>query len=589
MVRRAGMLTVGLFAVLLVAVAFVYAGSPNALPAGVEIAGVDVADLSPAEAVRSLERREGTLRRVPLTVEVDDRAYRVRPVDVALEIDWRAAVAEAQGKTDGVRPLRGLRRLATRAFGTEVTPTAAIDRKALARVLAPMTRGDVAYRDASIRLVGLRATIVPERDGLALDADEAETAIVGALARLDRTPVKLTATTAEPKVTAEMLAPALEDVRTALSGPVRLVSGNGFMLVSARRMATLLDLPSGGERKLRIGGPAADRYFARLAATINTKPQNADFVVTDGNRVVVKPSVNGRAVDVPRTANRLFAAALRPERRTAQIVVGTKEPARTTAEAKRMGISRLLGTYSTAYSGDADRITNLRLGVLALDGTLVPPGGTFSLNAAIGERTAERGFRPAPVILGTKYVEEVGGGTSQVATTAFNAAWEAGLKITQRAPHALYISRYPLGRDATVYWPSLDLKFLNDTRRWVLVKGVPEAYGIRMSIYGGEARRVVSSAGTMEYTGSPPVKRVKDPTLLKGTTVIEEVGSRPSRTSVTRTIYDEDGALLRSETWATSYRGETRVIRVGTKPKPKPEPSPKTEPPPPADTPGPGT
>ena len=75
------------------------------------------------------------------------------------------------------------------------------------------------------------------------------------------------------------------------------------------------------------------------------------------------------------------------------------------------------------------------------------------------------------MIIGTRYEEEVGGGTSQVATTVFNAAWEAGLDITERNPHSLYISRYQLGRDATVYWPSLDLKFANDTESWVLVKG----------------------------------------------------------------------------------------------------------------------
>ena len=175
---------------------------------------------------------------------------------------------------------------------------------------------------------------------------------------------------------------------------------------------------------------------------------------------------------------------------------------RISRQGRAMGIRREMSTYKTYNAGSFDRITNLRLGVEALDGTLVPPGGTFSLNEAIGERTVERGFRLAPVIIGTKYAEEVGGGTSQVATTVFNAAWEAGVRITERNPHALYISRYPLGRDATVYWPSLDLKFLNDTQHWILVKGFPESDGIRVSLYGSEQRRVVSSPGTQKITGA---------------------------------------------------------------------------------------
>jgi vancomycin resistance protein YoaR len=235
-----------------------------------------------------------------------------------------------------------------------------------------------------------------------------------------------------------------------------------------------------------------------------------------------------------------------------------------------MGIDRRMSSYKTYYSGTADRIKNLQLGVRALDDTLVPPGGTFSLNEAIGERTAERGFRSAPVIIGTDFAEEVGGGTSQVATTVFNTAWEAGLRITERNPHSLYISRYQLGRDATVYWPSLDLKFVNDTKDWVLVKGFAEGDGISVAIYGGERRRIESSPGTFTVTGRAPVERVKDPTLAKGKTVVEEEGSAPSRTSVTRTVYAPNGKLIRSETWNTSYKGETRIVRVGTKvPDPK--------------------
>ena len=223
-----------------------------------------------------------------------------------------------------------------------------------------------------------------------------------------------------------------------------------------------------------------------------------------------------------------------------------------------MGIDTRMASYKTYNAGTWDRITNLRLGVTLLDDTLVAPGATFSLNDTLGERTEERGFRSAPVIIGTRYEEEVGGGTSQVATTVFNAAWEAGLRITERNPHSLYISRYQLGRDATVYWPSLDLRFVNDTDQWVLVKGFAESDGITVSIYGGERRRVESSEGTMEITGSIPVKRVKDKALPIGREVVEEEGSTPSRTSVSRTVYAEDGTLISEETWNTSYKGETR-------------------------------
>ena len=120
---------------------------------------------------------------------------------------------------------------------------------------------------------------------------------------------------------------------------------------------------------------------------------------------------------------------------------------------------------------------------------------------------------------------------------------------------------------------------MNDTKTWVLVKGFVESDGISVAIYGGERRRVESSAGTFEVTGSVPVKRVPDKTLAKGKTVVEEEGSSPSRTSVTRTVYASDGSVIRDETWTTSYKGETRIVRVGTKVE-----KPKAAKPPPGET-----
>jgi vancomycin resistance protein YoaR len=372
-----------------------------------------------------------------------------------------------------------------------------------------------------------------------------------------------------------MLAGAADRARTAVSAPIVLNAAKRSFRLPRWRVAQLLSLPNGGATKLAIGGVAADAYFRNLSRNIGRPPRDATFAVY-GESVQVVPARDGLELNVPKTARAILQAATRATNRVAQLTVARAVPERTTAEAIAMGIDTRMSSYKTYYSGTSDRITNLQLGVQALDGSLVEPGGTFSLNEAIGERTVERGFRSAPVIIGNHYAEEVGGGTSQVATTAFNAAWEAGLKITERHPHSLYISRYQLGRDATVYWPSLDLKFVNDTDTWVLVKGFAEGDGISIAIYGGESRRVESSASPLVVTGRVPVERVDDPTLVKGKRVVEEEGSAPTRTSATRKVYSADGELIHSETWTTSYDGEDRVVRIGTKVAKKAKPDPTT-------------
>ena len=184
----------------------------------------------------------------------------------------------------------------------------------------------------------------------------------------------------------------------------------------------------------------------------------------------VVPAASGRKLDVEATSERLLAAALSRTTRTAGVVVETAQPERSTSEARAMGISRLVTAYTTTYGGEPNRLHNVRLVAQLIDGALIAPGAEFSFNRTTGERTAEKGFREAPVIINGELQTGLGGGVCQVSTTVFNAAYEAGLPIAERTNHALYIDHYPLGRDATVNYPDLDLRFRNDTSRWMLVR-----------------------------------------------------------------------------------------------------------------------
>ena len=578
------MLCIAGLVALAVLVGLAYAGSSRELAEGTHVAGVDVGGLSSEAAVSKLDAQFDTIATEPVTFTAGDTVFTFAANQLAVEPDWRAAVAAAGRAGDGFGPIRGLRRLHTRFFGAEVLPRLAASDAALDFALDGIaSQVDREARNAALVRRGVRIETVPEQAGRRLQQDAAAEVIVRALGQLERPsgPMALPVVVAPPKVTAEMLVPAARRARAVVRAPVFLKGPDRSWRLPRQRLASLLHLPSGGVTRLAFAGAAADAYFRALSERVGKPARDAGFTAS-GESVQVLPARDGVELDVPATAGALLRAALKPANRVAQLQVVRAAPARTTAEALAMGIDRRMTSYRTYYSGTADRITNLQLGVRELDGTLVSPGGTFSLNEAIGERTVERGFRPAPVIIGTEFAEEIGGGTSQVATTVFNAAWEAGLRITERNPHSLYISRYQLGRDATVYWPSLDLKFVNDTKSWVLVKGFAESDAIRVSIYGGEDRRVESSPGTFTVTGRAPIKRVKDPTLAKGKTVVEEKGSAPSRTSVTRTVYAANGDVIHDETWTTSYRGEKRIVRIGTKvaePKSKP-PAGKTRKPP---------
>ena len=244
-----------------------------------------------------------------------------------------------------------------------------------------------------------------------------------------------------------------------------------------------------------------------------------------------------------------------------------------------MGIRGLVGSYETTYGGEPNRIHNVQLVARLIDRKLIPPGATFSFNETTGERTSEKGFREAPVIINGELTTGLGGGVCQVSTTVFNAAYEAGLAITARTNHALYISHYPLARDATVNYPDIDLRFVNDTPNWLLLRTFVGPSSLVVNLYGTPVkRRVVSEASPLVTTGPVPVKKVEDPALYEGQTATVKVGAPPRSTRVRRLVYTAGGKLLHDDTWSSYYRGESTVLRVGTKPRPEPKPAPPEKP-----------
>jgi vancomycin resistance protein YoaR len=214
---------------------------------------------------------------------------------------------------------------------------------------------------------------------------------------------------------------------------------------------------------------------------------------------------------------------------------------------------------------------NVQLVSDLIDRHTIAPGATFSFNKTTGERNAEKGFLEAPVIINGELQNGLGGGVCQVSTTVFNAAYEAGLPISERHNHALYIDHYPLGRDATVNYPDLDLKFVNDTGRWLLLETVIGPSSLTVRLFGTPVDRSVETTSTpLRKVGPPTIERILDPKLYVGQQVVEEAGMPARAVSVRRVVYDRRGKLLYDTTWSSTYVSEPRVVRVGTKARPAP-------------------
>ena len=270
---------------LVVAAVALFAGSETRLASGTTIAGIDVGGLDRDAAAALLERRSHAVEHAPVTFVAAGREFRFTASQLGVRSDWAGAVAEASGATNGVGPVRGVRRIRSRLFGVDVQPkTSAYPsaiRVAVGRIAHAVDRPAVA---AGLRHTGLHIAVVPERAGAKLDRAAASTAIVASLASLERGgPVSLPTLRVAPTTTTAELAEAQRAFLVATSAPVTLrVAGRPAEVLSRARIAELVQLPSGGATGLSLSGRATDRLLASVAKDVNRKPADATFEVVSG-------------------------------------------------------------------------------------------------------------------------------------------------------------------------------------------------------------------------------------------------------------------------------------------------------------------
>ena len=307
------------------------------------------------------------------------------------------------------------------------------------------------------------------------------------------------------------------------------------------------------------------------------RPARDARLVVDGTRVRIVPSAAGRQLDAERIGASLVSN-LRAVAHRARFT--SSEPALDTAAAQKLGITERISEFTTYYECCQPRVTNIKRAAELLDGTIVVPGGEFSLNRALGKRTEEKGFVSAPQIFNGRLEDAVGGGISQVATTLFNAAFFAGIKLVAHQAHQFYISRYPMGREATVSWGGPELIFRNDWPAAILMKLEAGETGITVRFYSTKlGRRVETTTGEPYATTVPRTITITDPSLPAGSrNVVQEAGDSGFSVRYTRKVFRK-GEVVRNETYTVRYDPKNAIVEVGPpQEKPKPKPKPKSKP-----------
>jgi vancomycin resistance protein YoaR len=290
---------------------------------------------------------------------------------------------------------------------------------------------------------------------------------------------------------------------------------------------------------------------AAATVGIEGKARDASFTFR-GDQVVVVPSADGATIDAA-SVQSAFVPALTSADRKAALKVTVVKPALTTAEAEKSKPKEKISTFTTYLPANPPRTENITIAARTLNGTYVPPGKQFSLNGVLGQRTPEKGYNKANVIINGRLTNDYGGGISQLSTTVFNAAFFSGVKIEQYLPHSFYISRYPEGREATISWPDVDQKWTNDLGAGILVRSFVSGNEVTVSFYGTKVWDVEARKGPRRNIVQPRTITDNRPGCV---TQSPQVGFD---VTVSR-IFKKAGKVVRTSQFNTHYIPEDRVI-----------------------------
>lgn len=318
-------------------------------------------------------------------------------------------------------------------------------------------------------------------------------------------------------------------------------------------------------------------YTQNIAKSFTKDPIDAVFKFQNGQVTEFKPAQNGIIVNPDSLSQEIMASFINLEKsneKQEKLIPSFEsiEPKIKNSDVNDLGIKELLGKgTSTFWHSSAIRNINITKGSSIVNRILVAPGDTFSFVKSLGEVSLAAGYKQAYIIRQGKTELDVGGGVCQVSTTLFRAMLDAGLNITERKNHAYRVSYYEEdskpGFDATVFIPSPDLKFVNDTAHHVLIQSVLDMDNRRLTyeIYGTSDGRKVNISNYRQWDSTPPPPDVwiDDPTLPAGKVVKDEQAIRGLKTAFDWTVTDKDGNILHQKTFQSNFAAWAAVYRRG--------------------------
>jgi vancomycin resistance protein YoaR len=465
----------------------------------VQVAEADLGGRNADEALDAISALEIDRITRLLHFTIDGNSVDLQPGETGLAIDEDALVAEAMrvGR-EGNFATQFLHWL-THIFSTTDVPLVGTVNGEAMEELFDMWDVEVIAKPIDLGSVEVDATnmLVAHypKAGVGLQREESMAIVLETLLAIEPTQPELPTVTVIPELTDADVDAAYAVAQQMLSAPITMrhedlsTTFTEAQLYQAFHSETVV---TSEPTIVNSFDPAVISTFLEpVRSEFEAAPVNAEFAI-EGETVRVIPGSKGTRIDEVETSQRLYDAAFTADRTGLLPIVEGADPEVTTEYLEGLNVRHLVAQFTTYHSCCEQRVTNIHKMADAIDGVLVLPGETFSLNDHVGERTIEKGYLPAPSIVAGEIEDTVGGGTSQFATTFYNAVFWGGYEDIDHKPHSYYFSRYPEGIEATLFWRSIDVEFRNNREHAILIDTRYTDTSITVRFFGFNHGRTLS-------------------------------------------------------------------------------------------------
>ncbi len=373
-----------------------------------------------------------------------------------------------------------------------------------------------------------------------------------------------------PQVTTAKALTAKQFIESNTKDPIVLNFEKNKWVIDTKTLLTFINL----EKPNILDSDTMTSYLTQVVAgKIDQPVQEGQFSFDQTNKRVAefKASQEGRKLNIDKSIAIITYSLQNSGPKQINLPVEVVKPKIQTADVNNLGIKELVGEGISNFAHSIEnRIYNVNLGATKINGILISPGEVFSFDQTVGDITAATGFKQAYVIQSGKTVLGDGGGICQVSTTLFRAVLASGLPIVERTAHAYRVGYYeqgfPPGLDATVFYPSVDFKFKNDTQNYLLIQAHTEGLTLYVDLYGTSDGRVATISKPVILSQTPPLPDVKqdDPTLPVGTIKQVDFAAWGANVTFNRTVTKNNQTII-SETFKSNYRPWAAAYLVGTK------------------------